>query len=324
MKVLVTGATGFLGGHLSEALLARGHEVRALVRASSKRDQLERLRIPCVEAVLEEGKGLDAALEGMDAVIHAAGIVKALSAEVFHWVNVDGTAHLLEASVKAGIKRFVLVSSLAAHGFRTDGKVRGLDEASAPVTLYGKSKRAGEEVTLRYADKLPVSILRPPAIYGPGDQEMFAFFQSIQRRVAPYLVNKDHALSLVYVKDCASAAVAILEQDTGSGHIYYAEDGAQHSQATFAAQIARELNVKPLPLVVPLPVLKAAAWFSERSGHFRGKAVMLTRDKVNELKQPYLICSADALKAATDWRPAYDLEKGVRETAAWYRQAGWL
>ncbi len=325
MKVLVTGATGFLGGHVVRLLQAQGHEPVALVRASSNRKALKAAGVSWREASIERGEGLEAALEGIDAVIHAAGLVKARSSLEFHHVNVDGTANLLRAAEARGdaIKAFIYVSSLAAHGFRDDGKPRGADEPSQPVTYYGKSKRAGEEVALRFASKLPVNILRPPAIYGPGDREMFAFFQAARRRVVPFLVSRKHQLSLIYVEDCARALVHLIESPQPSGSIFAVNDGEAHTQEGLAEAIAHALGVRYVGVTVPLPVLNAAAVISERYGRFAGKAVMLNRDKVNELKQPYLLSDASSMRG-TGWTPHYDLKRGTEATAKWYREHSWL
>lgn len=326
MKVLITGATGFLGSHLAEILRSQGHQVRALVRKSSKCDLLKEWGVELCYANLERGENLDAAVEGVDAVVHSAGIVKARSPDEFHEVNVGGTINLLEATKRhaPGVKRWVYISSLAAHGFGENGKPRAIDAEPRPVTHYGRSKLAGERAALAEKDALPITVIRPPAIYGPRDQEMFAFFQLVSRRLAPFMGNDQNQVSLIYARDCARAIQQALEQDHPSGRIYTVEDGRTYTQRELADAIARALGVNPIRLKVPISVVSLAAVGSELYGRLRNQAVMLTRDKVNELREPYLICGSDEIRKELGWKPEVGLDEGARLTAKWYRDHGWL
>ncbi len=324
MKVLITGGSGFLGSHTVEALIDAGHQVKALVRPSSDTRVLTRLGAELALASLETGDGLDRAVEDVDAVIHGAGIVKARSPEEFQRVNVGGTEKLLEAAkTRGGMKRFVLVSSLTAHGFG-DRAPRPVDHEPAPVTNYGKSKLAAEKVVLAAKDDLPVTVLRPPAIYGPRDVEMFQFFQLVNRRFIPFLGNPDNTLSLIYAPDCAKALVQTVTRDHPSGRTYFIDDGRVYTQRQFAAILEGALGVRALRLSVPMPVVNAAALGSELFGRVTNKAVMLTRDKVNELRQTCLACPVDKAREELAWEPQTELEEGARITARWYREEGWL
>jgi 2-alkyl-3-oxoalkanoate reductase len=326
VKVLITGATGFLGSHVAEILRDEGHQVRALVRKSSKVDLLKKWGVELCDASLERGEGLERAVDGVDAVVHSAGIVKARSPEEFHEVNVGGTIHLLDATKKhnPGVKRWVYISSLAAHGFSADGKPRALDAEPRPVTHDGRSKLAGERAALAEKDALPITVFRPPAIYGPRDQEMFAFFQLVSRRLAPFMGDDQNRVSLIYARDCARAIVHALTQDHPSGRIYSVEDGQPYTQRELADAIARALGVNPIRLKVPISVVSLAAVGSELYGRLRNQAVMLTRDKVNELREPYLICGSDEIRKELGWKPEVQLDEGAKLTAKWYREHGWL
>lgn len=326
MKVLVTGATGFLGSHVAEQLKAKGHDVRALVRRSSKTDFLDRLGVELVNASLEEGKGLEEAVDGVDAVVHGAAIVKARTPAEFRYVNTGGTEHLIKAAAAVpNLRRFVYVSSLAAHGFGTNGSPRSFDEPSDPPTFYGKSKLAGERAVLDRKDAMPVTIIRPPAIYGPRDNEMLAFFKIVNGRVVPFLGNPDNRCSLIHASDCANAIVLALEKEHPSGRIYSVEDGVVYTQRDVVAHIENALGKKVLArFPVPMAAVSAAAIGSELYGKARRMAVMLTRDKVNELKAQQVIAPADAIRQELGWEPKITFDRGALESVEWYRSAGLL
>ncbi|MFW6051753.1 MAG: NAD-dependent epimerase/dehydratase family protein [Myxococcota bacterium] len=321
MKVLVTGATGFLGSHLSELLVNEGHQVKALVRKTSKTDLLESIGAELHLASLEAGEGLDEAVQDVDAVVHGAGLVKARTPEEFHAVNAQGARNLVEAvrRMRPGVQRFVHVSSLAAHGFRARE-----DEEPQPLTNYGRSKRAGEQAVLEAAGDIPVTVIRPPAIYGPRDTEMFNFFKMIKSRTKVFLGSAQNRLSLIYGPDCARAIHAALTTDHPSGRTYFVEDGRCYTQEEFARAVEEALGVRAVPVKLPIWVVAGAAWCSEAYGKVANRAVMLTRDKLNELRHPDLTCEGGEIRRELGWEPEVQLEEGARRTAQWYREHGWL
>ncbi|MGH7270215.1 MAG: NAD-dependent epimerase/dehydratase family protein, partial [Polyangiaceae bacterium] len=230
MKVLVTGASGFLGGHIVERLSQRGDAVRALVRSTSNRKYIEALaRVELFEGSVEDFDRVREAVEGVDAIIHVAGLVKARSTDEFFAINVGGTSNLIQAargarSGSAGtVKRFVFVSSLEACGPSADGSPVPADQES-PVTAYGRSKLAAEKVVLSAKDDLSVIILRPGAIYGPRDGEILDLFKSIQRGVLPLVGGGGAKGMWVYATDCAEACVRALDCQVPSGQAYFVDD----------------------------------------------------------------------------------------------------
>jgi nucleoside-diphosphate-sugar epimerase len=327
MKVLVTGATGFLGSHVAEQLTRDGHTVRALVRKSSKRDFLERLsNVEFAYGSVEDAEKVAEAVRGVDAIIHSAGLVKARSPEEFRRTNVEGTRNLVEAAKKHApkLRRFVHVSSQAAVGPSHDGRPVALDAAS-PVTHYGRSKLEAERVVLAAKGDLPVVILRPAAIYGPRDQEIFAFFQSVHRGVLPTVGKGDSTISMIYGADCAEACIKALSADVPSGSVYFVEDGEPHGFRAMVEAIEDALGKKALVrLNLPMPVIWLAAVSSELYGKVTNKAVMLTRDKMNEIRQPHWVCSAEKTRTDLKWEPRVNLKEGTQITARWYQDNGWL
>ncbi len=326
MKVLITGATGFLGSHLAEQLVAQGHEVRAAVRKTSNTKFLDSLGVELAQTKLETGEGFAEALDGVDGVVHGAAIVKARRPEEFYTVNAGGTQNVLDAVRKhaPNLKRFVYVSSLEAHGFSEDGSPRPVDAEARPVTHYGRSKLEGEEMVLAAKDELPVTVIRPPAIYGPRDTEMFAFFQVVNRRLMPFMGDKGNTLSIVYAPDCAKAIVLAVTKPHDSGRTYFVEDGNVYTQYEMGKHIAEALGKRAFPLSLPIPAVTAVAAMSEAFGKVRGQAVMLTTDKVNALRQRYIICSSKEIREDLGWSPEMPFDKGARVTAQWYKEQGWL
>jgi nucleoside-diphosphate-sugar epimerase len=325
MRVLVTGASGFLGGHVAELLSARGDRVRALVRKTSNRKHLEKLaNVDLVEGSVESMDRVRAAVDGVDAVVHCAGVVKARGVDEFFAVNVGGTSNLVEATRRLGLKRFVHVSSLEACGPSTDGSP--VDPAQEnPVTAYGRSKLAAEKVVLSAKDDMPVVILRPGAIYGPRDGEILEAFRSIQRGLLP-LVDGGGAKGVwIYATDCARACIRAIEADVPSGRIYFVDDGCGPiEQRQMLTDAERALGKKALVRAsLPVPVLMAVARGVEALGRVTNRPVMLTREKANMLLQHW-VCSSDATRRELGWQPEVPWDQGVQLAVRWYRDNGWL
>lgn len=328
MTVLLTGASGFLGSHIAEQLSQAGQTVRAIVRRSSDTRFLRSLTgVQLVDVALNDRPGLIKAAEGVTGIIHSAGLVKARSEEEFLSVNVGGTEALLAAaqSTRETLKRFVLISSLTAAGPSDDlGTPVKEDVLAHPVTRYGRSKRAAERAALALKDELPITILRPTAVYGPRDREILAFFKTIQSRILPYFGSTQNRVSMVYGPDCAAAAIVALTAEVPSGSIYFIDDGVAYTYEQMFTAVERAIGKRAL-VRLPLPrrLVEAVAAGSELYGKVTNRAVMLTRDKCNELFAQF-VCDGSAGRAALNWQPKVQLEEGARLTAAWYREHGWL
>jgi nucleoside-diphosphate-sugar epimerase len=326
VKVLVTGATGFLGGHVAERLAARGDAVRALVRKTSNVKHLETLRgVELFEGSVEQAGRVKEAVDGVDAVVHCAGIVKARSGDEFFTVNVGGTSNLVDAARQRGksLKRFVHVSSLEAVGPSDDGKPVPHDQEN-PVTAYGRSKLAAEKVVLSAKDDIGVTILRPSGIYGPRDVEVLELIKPVKRGLFP-VVNGGRSKGVwVYATDCADACIRAIDADVPSGRTYFVDDGCGAIDAnTMFADFERALGKKAMRASLPTPLFMAVARGVEIVGRARGKAVMLTREKASMLLQDW-VCSSEATRQELGWTPQVPWREGVTKAVAWYRANGWL
>ncbi|GAC1343829.1 MAG: NAD-dependent epimerase/dehydratase family protein [Myxococcales bacterium] len=328
MRVLVTGGSGFLGSYVAEQLAEEGHVVRALVRPASDKQLLERL--PGVEfssGAVEDPASLAVAMRGVDAVVHAAGLVKARRPADFVAVNTQGTKNLLQAALEEakGLRRFVYISSLAAVGPSPDGHPVPDDAEPRPVTHYGRSKLEGERAVLAVKDRLPVTVIRPPLIYGPRDRATLAFFTSVKSGVLPLLGDGQNTLSVIYARDCAAACVRAIEARSPSGRTYFVDDGVVYVWKDALREVEKALGKRAFVRIgLPLAVVRAAAAASQLYGKVTDTAQMLTLDKLNELTQKHWVCSGAGARSELGWAPTVRWASGVQETADWYRKEGWL
>ena len=326
MTILLTGGTGFLGSHVAEQLSEAGRTLRALVRKTSDTRFLSTLpNVELVEGSVDDLASLHAAVRGVDAIVHSAGLVKARTPDEFSQVNTEGTLNALNAARKNGVRRFVYVSSLSAAG-PSDAAGNPVDATAAPrpVTNYGKSKLAAEAHVHAARGELEVIVLRPAAIYGPRDREILAFFKAIKAGVLPYMGSTENKLSMIYAADCAGACVAALDAPVPSGSSYFLDDGRVYRFADLIANVEAAMGTRAwLRFPMPRRVIHFAGLASELYGRAANRAVMLTRDKCNELFAQWVCDSSDA-QQALGWRPRVPFEEGARLTVDWYRGAGWL
>jgi nucleoside-diphosphate-sugar epimerase len=322
MKALVTGATGFVGSHLVEALRRRGDEVTVLARSARKAEALQPLGVRVVSGDLRDTAALARAAEGQDEVYHVAGVVAARNEAEFLAANRDGTANVVAAATGAGRPRLVLVSSMAAGGpSPRDHPLRG-DEPPAPVTAYGRSKLAAEQVVR--ASSLPWTIIRPPTVYGPRDHEVLKVFQLVRFGIAPVFGDGTQQLSAVHGADLADALIAAARSGATTGRTYYACHAEVVSSAELVRYVGEAMGRRPVVIPVPALVGRALLRVTETSARIAGQATILTADKANEFFQPAWTGDPTPLTRDSGWSAARDLRTGLAETYRWYRSAGWL
>jgi nucleoside-diphosphate-sugar epimerase len=322
MKALVTGATGFVGSHLAEALRRRGDEVTALVRSPRKAEALGALGVRTVAGDLDDPGSLARAVGEQDVVFHVAGLVAARSEGEFMRCNRDGTASLVAAASGAGTPRFVLVSSMAAGGPAQPGRPLIGTEPARPVTAYGRSKLAAESVVT--AGTLPWVIVRPPTVYGPRDREVLKVFRMARLGVAPVFGDGSQELSAVHGADLADALVAAGTAPSTVGRIYYACHPEIATSAEFVRAVGSAMGRRLSLIPIPAPVGRALLAVTETAARIGGQTTILTRDKANEFFQDAWTGDPTPLSRDSGWRAAHDLKSGLADTYRWYRNAGWL
>ncbi|MFZ5907248.1 MAG: NAD-dependent epimerase/dehydratase family protein [Nitrospirota bacterium] len=320
MKALVTGASGFIGSHLCEELVRRGYRITCLSRQASSLAWIENLDIDLVKGDCTQIETLRKAVGGFDYVFHLAGLTKASSSGEFFCINTQGTDNLIQAVAEhnPGLKRFVYLSSLAAAGPSATKHPLCEDALPSPVSDYGKSKLEGEKAVLRFAKKLPVTILRPPAIYGPRDRDMLLIFRMIKKGIF-FDLGKCY-YSLLYVDDLVQGIISCAENTKAEGKVYFLCDTKYYTGDEIAMHISDALAVKAFPLRVPKFLMPIFAFLGER---FNRQGI-INRDRVKDFRHAYWICNAQKAREEIGFLPKVGLREGIQWTADWYRIHQWL
>lgn len=322
MRALVTGATGFVGSHLVETLQRAGWSVTILVRNPKKLEETGIQGVHSVVGDLASVESLTAACHDQDVVFHVAGLVAARSPGEYLDVNRDGTGRLVAAAESTGVGRLVLVSSLAAAGPSQAGAPRTEDLPTAPVTAYGRSKLAAEEVVRR--STLPWTILRPPTIYGPRDRELLTAFKAVRLGIAPVFGDGRQELSVIHVTDLAEALLASATAPGTIGLTAFVAHPEIVTSASLLHAIGASLDRTPWILPVPRFLGTLLLQVTGAAAALAGRATILNPDKANEFFQPAWTCSPTRLAEATGWRARIALAEGIPATTAWYQSSGWL
>ena len=330
MKILITGASGFIGSFIVEEALRRGMETWAAVRPSSSLAYLQDPRIHLSALSLHDTAALRRELQGheFDYVVHAAGVTKCINKRDFFRVNTIGTQNLVNAiqALKMPVRRFVYMSSLSVFGAIRENQpyteIRE-DDTPKPNTAYGQSKLSAEQ-WLEGVKDLPYVILRPTGVYGPRERDYFLMVKSIKQHSDFAVGYKRQDITFVYVTDVVQAVFLALEKGQ-SGRKYFLSDGHVYQSTTFSDLIHRELG-RPwwIRITAPVWVLRVVTFFGEHIGRLTGKVTALNNDKYNILRQRNWRCDIQPAIDELGYHPEVDLEQGVRMTVKWYKENQWL
>jgi nucleoside-diphosphate-sugar epimerase len=323
MKILVTGGTGFVGGHLiGELLAAGGNQVAVLVRNNSR---LEACAFKGDVAALP-GDLLSSAPfpRDIELVFHLAAVTKAVSPREFTRVNLDGTRALMEKlKPLKNLQKVVLLSSLAAAGPNRDSDPLREETPAEPISLYGKSKLAQEEIVAAQCPA-PYVIIRAPIVFGPGDMDMLDAFRIVSKGIIPLLGRGERRYSVIYVKDLVRGMIAAAFSPCGN-ETFYVANPETIAWLPFMEQVSRLLGGKKArKIVVPEVLGRVLAEFSEMRIRAFGNKAIFNRDKFNEMKFPAWVCSAAKIQALLHFQPRVPLPVALEETISWYRERGLL
>jgi len=325
-SVLVTGGSGFVGSHLVELLVSRGSEVTCLVRDPGNLRWLKGQQVHIVQGDCGDRDSLAAAVRNASTVYHVAGLTKAARRRDYYEVNHIGTRNLLDACAHHGpnIRKFVLVSSLAAAGpAQADRPVKATDTAR-PVSDYGKSKLLAEEEALRFKDRFPVVILRPSAVYGPRDADVFELFRWAAKGYILDMSGSERYLNWCYVKDLAEALLLAGEGSVPSGSVYFVAEDRIHSMTGFQQALQGSGGVTAKVIKIPVWAGYLIGLAAEAAGLLNGRATIMNRQKVREAAQQYWTCDLDTIRAELGFHAGTPLEQGLAMTWKWYRENGWI
>ncbi|MFQ5569002.1 MAG: NAD-dependent epimerase/dehydratase family protein [Rhodothermales bacterium] len=331
-KAFVTGGTGFIGSHLVEALLQRGYdEVRCMVR--TKRKWLDGLDIVPVRGDLAHVEALREGVRGVDYVYHVAAVTRAPDWAVFERANITATQTLLDVikDVNPGVKKVLVTSSLAVVG-PVDGGIADEQTPLNPISQYGRSKAEMERALATpaadgsvYLDALPLVVIRPSAVYGPREADIYTFFKTVNAGFCP-IVGSGRApeMSLVHVRDLVRGMIDAAESDATTGETFFLGSEAYYSWREIRDATTAALGKKAVTLPIPGALVGAVGTVVEVVGKVVGRYPPLNREKAREILKACKMCSVEKARREIGYRQQVSLEEGLRETMAWYREAGWL
>ncbi|MCU0698414.1 MAG: NAD-dependent epimerase/dehydratase family protein [Myxococcaceae bacterium] len=324
MRVLITGANGFLGSWLSSFLAERKHEVRCLVRAGSDRSALTHPDVVVVPGDVTQPATLGPALEGVDVCYHLAGIRRGTTRDDFIRVNAEGTRAVAEALVAAKGRRLVLCGSLAASGPSLDEKPRREEEPFAPEEWYGESKAEAERVLFSFKDRLEVTSCRPSRIVGPGDHENLTFFKLAARGVILRLLGRERRISFVDVEDVVDQLVLQGERAEAVGQAFFCSSAQTETVESLMTYVAEALGVRARVVPVPEAVLAGAGALADVLSTVSGRKLPLNRKLARQLLAPGWTCSTEKATKVLGFTAKRSVRESMKRSGEWYRQQGWL
>ena len=320
-RVLITGASGFLGYHLLLSALHQNLEVFAAVRKNSKIDHLKELPIKYLFLDYDDVDSMTTLLveNKINYIIHAAGVTKAVKQKTYNDINSTYSVNLAKAALALGstFRKMVFISSLASIGPLNDFENNITEQTvPTPVTAYGRSKLLAENELAKI--RIPLIILRPTAVYGPRDKDIFIMLKTVSKGFDPYIGKILQQLSFVHVSDVANVAVqSLFVINTGA---YNITDGNCYSRYQFADIVKVILNKKAIRFHIPMPIIKALAYFLESFNSLINKPAVISREKLFELAATNWICDISKAKNELNYIPKYNLESGLKDSIIWYQK----
>jgi dihydroflavonol-4-reductase len=323
---LVTGATGFIGGHLVEELRRRDWGVRCLVRKASDTRRLESLGFELVRGDYEEQGSLERVVAGADYIFHLAAVINALTWEEYHRANVAATERLLAACAarNPGLRRFVFISSISAAGPSRPGMAKTEDDACAPVSDYGRSKLLAEQAVLVYGERFPVVIVRPPNVIGPRQRELAEAIRLIKRRIMPAIGTGKPQTSLCYVGDVVRALILCAEHPAAAGQVYFLADPRPYAWKEINQAIAAALGIRGLFLKVPYFAQFLAAVLLEAAARRARTVPRLTRHLVRSSRRYDWVFDGARIRRELGFETSVGLKEAIERSVGWLREQGEL
>ena len=326
MKALVTGSNGFIGSFLVEKLLEQNFEVKCLVRRTSNLQWIQDKPVQLIYGDVTNFESVIPAVTDVDFVFHCGGIVRAKNRDYYFKVNCSGTKNLLESCKRynSDLKRFVYLSSQAAVGpSKGDFRITEKDNPN-PISDYGKSKLCGEQVVKEYQEIFPVTILRPPSVYGPRDDDILAIFKYVRFGIKPNIGKDEKKISIIHVSDLVRGIVLAALHENAINETFFFTNQADCSLTELMNLIANVIKKKGRFVRVPEFLLDIVAFINENTARVFGKAALVNRDKALEMKQRYWLVDSSKAEKLLGFTNNIKIEDGLKKTFQWYQQQKWM
>lgn len=329
MKILVTGGSGFIGSRLIPLLIEKGHEVRVLARKSSNLNHLNTFKFERINGDVNDEKSLYDAVKNCEIIYHLAGAITAGTEKDYIHANRNGTENLMKAVLHSNpeLKNFIFVSSLAAGGPTSDpSHPRSEEDPDQPVSFYGMSKKKAEEMLTPYFSKIPITIIRPPMVYGERDKATLILAKTAKNKFIPLVhgtQKRSKIYSIIHVDDLAEALLKLIKPFQ-SGEIFYVNGPHHVTGEELMIGYANALGKNPVLIKIYPFLLKWIAHLMTLIGKWTGHTFMLNNDKVKEITEDFWLCESDKIKQKTGFQPRVNFKIGVEKTVKWYKENHWL
>lgn len=324
-KALVTGSTGFIGSHLVEALLKKEYKIKCLIRKSANLKWIGELPVDIIYSDLFNKNILSEAVKDVDYIFHIAGVTTSRNKKGYYIGNVETTRNLLEAAAhNKNLKRFVFAGSLTAMGPAKDKIPPDEKSPCNPITTYGKSKLEAEMEVLKYKDKIPVTILRLPAVYGPRDTATLDFFKTVSKGIIPLVGFKSKYISILYVSDVVDGLISAAENDSAAGEIFLLGSEKFYTWEEIGRAIENYVHRKTIKIRVPEFLVVLVAFLNNALNFFRNKPSVFNYEKSKDMIADAWIAKIDKSINYLNFKQKVDLEEGIKITLDWYKKEGWI
>jgi dihydroflavonol-4-reductase len=325
--VLITGASGFVGSHLAETLAKNKVKVKLLVRPTSRLPFKPTAQMELCYGDVTDFESLRNAIRDVKVVYHLAGVLRGSDFSIYRNVNAEGTRNVCRAAAEEGVKRLVYVSSLSAAG--PSAANAEIDETMPchPVSFYGQSKLMGEDIAFSYQSKFPVTVLRPGAVYGPRETDIFEYFKMVAKRLVVIGGDDSQKVSFIYVDDLISAIVLSAHSPKAAGQVYFVSDGQSYHWGEITDWIGKTLNRSYFTVKIPLGIVKMAAVIGDGIAGLTGKSILppiVSRDKIKEAQVPGWVCSNAKIRKQLGFKPRWNIQSGIQKTVEFYLAVGWI
>jgi len=326
MNSLVTGSNGFIGSHLVEMLLQKNHDVTCLIRKTSNLQWIHKLPVHFLYGDVTDFDSLKPVVKGKDYIFHLGGSLRSKTEQGFYRVNYNGTLNLLNACKQnpVPLKKFIYVSSQAAAGPAPTTVPLKESDTPQPISRYGKSKLKAEQAVQNFNCHFPITIIRPPAVYGPHDDDILEIFKFVKWGIKPIIGKNDKFISLIHIKDLINGILLTIDNSTANGQTYFLANDPIYSIIEIQSEIEKTMHKRAIKIRVPEVLLDIYAFLSEFFSKLTNTIALVNRDKALELKQQFWLVDNSKAKHELGFVPEISLSEGIKQTYNWYRKQGWL